>query len=91
MCCTCFNLLEMKKPYEVYTDTSKEGLGGVLMQGRRVIAYITRKLKSQQENYPTHDLELATIIFTLKKWRHYVYGVIVEIFIDRKSLKYIFT
>jgi hypothetical protein len=62
-----------------------------LMQERRVIAYISRKLKLHEENYATHDLELAAVVFTLKKWRHYLYGVIFEIFTDHKSLKYIFT
>jgi hypothetical protein len=81
----------MDKPYEVYTDASKEGLDGVLMQERRVIIYISRKLKPHEENYPTHDLELATIIFALKKQRHYFYGVTFEIFSGHKSLKYIFT
>jgi hypothetical protein len=84
-------LPEMNKPYEVYTDASKEGLGGVLMQERRVIAYISRKLKPREENYPTYDLELTAIVFALKKWRHYLYGVKFEIFTDHKSLKYIFT
>jgi hypothetical protein len=59
-------LPEMGKPYEVYTDTSKEGLSGVLMQER--IAYISRKLRPHKENYATHDLELAAIVFALKKW-----------------------
>jgi hypothetical protein len=84
-------LSEMGKPYEVYTNVSKEGLGGVLMQERRVIAYISRKLKLHEEKYAIRDLELAAIIFTLKKWRHYFYGAMFEIFTNHKSLKYIFT
>jgi hypothetical protein len=84
-------LPEMGKLYEVYTDVSKKGLGGVLMQERRVIAYISWKLKPHEENYPTHDLELAAIVFALKKWRHYLYGATFEIFMDHKSLRYIFT
>jgi hypothetical protein len=63
----------------------------VLMLPRRVIAYISRKLKPHKENYPTHDSELAAIVFALKKWRHYLYGGEFEIFTDHKSLKYIFT
>jgi hypothetical protein len=84
-------LPKMSKPFEMYTDASKEGLGGVLMQDRRVIVYISRKLKPYKENYAIHDLELAAIVFALKKWRHYLYGAAFEIFIDHKSLKYIFT
>jgi hypothetical protein len=56
-----------------------------------VIAYASRKLKVHEVNYPTHDLELAAIIFALKKWRHYLYGASYEVFTDHKSLKYIFT
>jgi hypothetical protein len=61
-------LPEIGKPYKVYIDASKEGLDGVLMQERRVIAYISQKLKPHEENYLTHDLELAAIVFALKKW-----------------------
>nr|XP_027090387.1 uncharacterized protein LOC113711418 [Coffea arabica] len=64
--------------YTVYTDASKEGLGCVLMQNRNVIAYASRKLKLHEQNYPTHDLELAAVVFALKKWRHYLYGVTFE-------------
>jgi hypothetical protein len=61
------------------------------MQERRVIAYISQKLKLHEENYATHDLELAAIVFALKKWRHYLYGATFELFTDHKSLKYLFT
>ena len=74
----------------VYSDASRQGLGYVLMQNDRVIAYSSRKLKKQEENYPTHDLELATVVFALKIWRHYLYGVHCRIFTDHKSLQYIF-
>ncbi|XP_071939113.1 uncharacterized protein [Coffea arabica] len=67
-----------KDSYTVYTDASKEGLGCVLMQNRKVIAYASRKLKTHEQNYPTHDLELAAVVFALKKWRHYLYGVTFE-------------
>ena len=60
--------------YVVYCDASRIGLGCVLMQNNRVIAYASRQLKKHEQNYPTHDLELATIIFALKIWRHYLYG-----------------
>ncbi|KAD3639978.1 hypothetical protein E3N88_29201 [Mikania micrantha] len=77
--------------YQIYSDASKKGLGCVLMQHGKVIAYASRQLKPYEVNYPTHDLELATIIFALKIWRHYLYGETCDIFTDHKSLKYIFT
>ena len=58
----------------VYSDASKYGLGYVLMQNGRVIAYASRQLKDYEKNYPTHDLELAAVVFALKIWRHYLYG-----------------
>ena len=63
----------------------------MLMQHVKVIAYASRKLKSHEQKYPTHDLELAAIVFALKIWRHYLYGEKCEIYTDHKSLKYIFT
>ena len=75
----------------VYSDASRQGLGCVLMQNDRVIAYASRQLKKHEENYPTHDLELAAVVFALKIWRHYLYGVPCRIFTDHKSLQYIFT
>ncbi|GKV23585.1 hypothetical protein SLEP1_g33294 [Rubroshorea leprosula] len=77
--------------FTTYSDASKKGLGCVLMQKDRVIAYASRQLKLYEENYPTHDLELAAVVFALKIWRHYLYGETCEIFTDHKSLKYIFT
>ena len=77
--------------FVVYSDASLQGLGCVLMQNERVIAYASRQLKPHEKNYPTHDLELAAIIFAFKIWRHYLYGQTFEIFTDHKSLKYIFT
>ncbi|XP_073307232.1 uncharacterized protein [Primulina huaijiensis] len=62
------------KEFTIYSDASKEGLGCVLMQEGRVIAYASRQLKPQEKNYPTHDLELAAVVFALKIWRHYLYG-----------------
>lgn len=76
---------------EVYTDASKHGLGCVLMQRKKVIAYASRQLKGYEENYPTHDLELGAVVFALKIWRHYLYGISFKVFSDHKSLKYIFT
>ncbi|XP_073120437.1 uncharacterized protein [Henckelia pumila] len=60
--------------FVIYTDASKSGLGAVLMQDGKVIAYASRQLKIHEKNYPTHDLELAAVVFALKLWRHYLYG-----------------
>ncbi|KAL2226403.1 UNVERIFIED_CONTAM: Transposon Ty3-I Gag-Pol polyprotein, partial [Sesamum indicum] len=75
--------------YVVFTDASRQGLGFVLMQHGRVIAYASRQLRPHEMNYPTHDLELAAIVHALKIWRHYLYGETFQIFTDHKSLKYI--
>ena len=58
----------------VYYDASKMGLGGVLMQNGQVFAYASRQLKVYERNYPTHDLELETVVFVLKIWRHDLFG-----------------
>jgi hypothetical protein len=65
---------DMDKEFLVCTDASKEGLGGVLMQDGRVIAYISRKLRKHEENYAMHDLELLAIVYALRVWRHYLIG-----------------
>ena len=75
----------------VYTDACGTGLGAVLMQSRRVIVYASRQLKPHEKRYPTHDLELAAIVFALKIWRHYLLGERLELFTDPKSLKYLFS
>ncbi len=79
------------KGYVVYNDASESSLGCVLMQEDMVIAYASRQLKSYKKNYSTHDLELAIVIFTLKLWRHYLYGEHCKIYTDHKNLKYLFT
>jgi hypothetical protein len=79
------------KPFEVFCDVSGTGLGCVIMQGGRVIAYASRALRPHEINYPTHDLELAAVVHALKIWRHYLMGNRCNIFTDHKSLKYIFT
>ena len=61
------------------------------MQNDKVIAYASRQLKKHEQNYPTHDLELAAVVFALRILRHYLYGVPYRIFIDHKSLQYLFT
>jgi hypothetical protein len=82
---------ENEKYYTVYYDASKNGLGCVLMQYRKVIAYGSRQLKPHEVNYPTHDLELAAIVYALQSWRHFLYGAKCELYTDHKSLKYFFT
>ena len=77
--------------FTVYCDASNQGLGCVLMQHDRVIAYASRQLKKHEVNYPTHDLELAAVVFALRIWRHYLYGVPYRIFTDHKSLQYLFS
>ena len=63
----------------------------VLMRSRRVVAYGSRQLKNNEQNYPTHDMKLVVIVFALKIWHHYLYGKQLEVYSDNKSLKYIFT
>jgi hypothetical protein len=82
---------ETDKDYTEYCDASKNGLGCVLMQDRKVIAYGSRQLRPLEVNYPTHDLELAAVVFALKGWRHFLYGAKCELYTDHKSLKYFFT
>jgi hypothetical protein len=67
-------LPNVDKPCSVYCDASYTGLGCVLMQEGRVVAYSSRQLKIHEKNYPTHDLELAAVVHALKTWRHYLYG-----------------
>ncbi|KAE8687190.1 Detected protein of unknown function [Hibiscus syriacus] len=82
---------ESGKDFTVYSDTSHSGLDCVLMQESKVVAYASRQLRPHECNYPTHDLELAAVIFALKIWRHYHYGEKCYIFTDHKSLKYLLT
>ena len=82
---------ERGQRYIVYCDASKDGLGCVLMQSGKVVAYGSRQLKNHEQNYPTHDMELAAVAFALKIWCHYLYGEKFEVFLNHKSLKYIFT
>ena len=76
--------------YTVYCNASKDGLGCVLMQSGRVVDYGSRQLKNHEKSYPMHDMELAAIVFALKIWCRYLYGEQFEVFLDHKSLKYIF-
>ncbi|GJX22569.1 putative reverse transcriptase domain-containing protein [Tanacetum coccineum] len=75
--------------FVVYCDASHQGLGAVLMQREKVIAYASRQLKPNEENYTTHDLELGAVVFALKIWRHYLYGTKCTMFTDHKSLQHI--
>ncbi|KAA3473495.1 DNA/RNA polymerases superfamily protein [Gossypium australe] len=77
------------KEFVVFSDASLNGLGCVLMQEGKVIAYASRQLKPHEKNYPTHDLELAAIVFALKIWRHYLFGEKCHIYTDHKSLKFL--
>ena len=75
----------------VFTDASGTGLGCVLMQNQKVVAYASRQLKVHERRYVTHDLELAAIVFALKIWRHYLFGEKFDLYTDHKSLKYLFS
>nr|GFB45636.1 putative reverse transcriptase domain-containing protein [Tanacetum cinerariifolium] len=89
--CLALPLTKLMRGFQIYSDASKKGLGCVLMHHGKVIAYASRQLKPYEVNYPTHDLELAAVVFALKIWRHYLYGESCDVFTDHKSLKYIFT
>ncbi|KAD3336884.1 hypothetical protein E3N88_32403 [Mikania micrantha] len=75
--------------FVVYCDASNLGLGCVLMQRGKVVAYASRQLKIHEKNYTTHDLELGAVVFALKIWRHYLYGTKCVVFTDHKSLQHI--
>ena len=75
--------------FVIYSDASYQGLGCVLMQNGKVIAYASRQLRPHEGSYPVHDLELAAVVFALKIWRHHLYGETFQIFTDHKSLKYL--
>ncbi|GJU17844.1 putative reverse transcriptase domain-containing protein [Tanacetum coccineum] len=82
-------LPEGSEDFMVYCDASHKGLGAVLMQREKVIAYASRQLKVYEKNYTTHDLELGSVVFALKIWRHYLYGARCTVFTDHKSLQHI--
>jgi hypothetical protein len=84
-------LPDVHKPFLVYCDASYTGLGCVLMQEGRVVAYSSQQLKIHERIYPTHDLELVAVVHALKIWMHYLYGQKCDVYTDHKSLKYIFT
>ncbi|GKD72988.1 putative reverse transcriptase domain-containing protein [Tanacetum coccineum] len=82
-------LPEGSEDFIVYYDASIKGLGVVLMQQEKVIAYASSQLKIHEKNYTTHDLELGAVVFALKIWRHYLYGTKCTVFTDHKSLQHI--
>nr|GEV95391.1 putative reverse transcriptase domain-containing protein [Tanacetum cinerariifolium] len=82
-------LPEGSKDFVVYWDALHKGLGAVLMQREKVIAYASRQLKIYETNYTTHDLELGSVVFALKIWRHHLYGTKCTVFTDHKSLQHI--
>jgi hypothetical protein len=82
---------DMENPFSIYCDMSGRGLGYVLMQDGHVVAYASRQLRKHEAHYPTHNLELAVVVYAIKIWRHYLTGKRCELYTDHKSLKYIFT
>ncbi|GKF79721.1 putative reverse transcriptase domain-containing protein, partial [Tanacetum coccineum] len=82
-------LPEGAESFFVYCDASHKGLGVVLMQNEKVIAYASRQLKIHEKNYTTHDLELGAVVSALKIWRYYLYGTKCTVFTDHKSLQHI--
>jgi hypothetical protein len=76
--------------FMVCSDACKEGLGGVVSQNGFVMCYESRKLKEHENNYATHDLELASIVHALRKWRHYLMGTTFKLRTDHNGLKYLF-
>jgi hypothetical protein len=84
-------LPNLSKKFDIYCDALRQGLGCVLMQDGQVVSYASLQLRKHEENYPTHDLELATVVHALKIWRHYLIDHRCEIYSYHRSLKYIFT
>jgi hypothetical protein len=84
-------MTNIHKGFDVYCDASHLGLGCVLMQEGKVIAYASRLLRKHEQNYPMHDLELVVVVHPMKIWKHSMIGNKCKIFTDHKSLKYIFT
>jgi hypothetical protein len=82
---------DMERSFSIYCDASGQGLGCVLMQDGHMVAYASRQLRKHEAHYPTHHLELATVVHALKIWRYYLMGKRCELYTDHKSLKYIIT
>jgi hypothetical protein len=88
---TCCNEAFGNQSDQLGEATTWSNLTSVLMQDDQVVSYASRQLRKYDKNYPTHDLELATVVHSLKIWRHYLIGHRCDIYSDNKSLKYIFT
>ena len=84
-------LPESRKEFTLYSDVLIQGLRYVLMQDERVIAYASHQFKLHEKKYPVHHLEFAAVVLALKLWRHYLFGEKYNIYIDHRSMKYIFT
>ncbi|KAJ9522563.1 hypothetical protein QJQ45_008332 [Haematococcus lacustris] len=83
------------QPYTLRCDASTVGIGAVLSQGtgsaERVVAYYSRKLLPAEQNYPTHEQELLSLVEALKVWRHYLLGASFHLFTDNWATKHIQT
>jgi len=84
-------VIDRSKGLSVHIDACCDGLGAVLMQNGKVIAYTGCQLKTNEANYATYDLEFLAVVFALKLWRHHLLGTKFELFTNHKSLKYIFS
>jgi hypothetical protein len=84
-------MTNMEKPFLIYCNASGQGLGCVLMQDSHVVAYASQQLRKHKEHYLAHELELATVVHSFKICRQYLIGKRCELYMDYKSLKYIFT
>jgi hypothetical protein len=82
---------DIVETFDVFCDSSGTGLGCVLMQEVRVIAYSSHQLRPHEEHYPTRDLDLAVVAHALRTWRRYLLGNVAHIITNHKSLKYFFT
>jgi hypothetical protein len=85
------NVAHPDKYFIVCVDASKDGLGGLLTQDGHIIYYESRKLKEDEHNYFTHDLELAAIIHAIKMWRHYLIGKKFMLLTNNNYLNYLFS
>ncbi|GKA81554.1 putative reverse transcriptase domain-containing protein [Tanacetum coccineum] len=83
------SLPEGSEDFVVYCDASLKGFGAVLMQREKVIAYASRQLRKNEENYTTYDMELGAVVFALRLWRHYLYDTKCTVYADHKILQYI--